>query len=203
VLDRNNLWDNTLVIFLGDHGDILGDHGLIWKGPYTFRGCINIPTIVTAPGIPAGLISDALVSQIDLLPSLLDLLNLPMPGDEWELTQTPFERGSVMRLHPYPGISWAPLLDGKATSARDSVIIENDDPTTGFRIRCLVTDRYRLTIYPGTEHGELFDLQEDPWELQNLWYQESNHALRGELIAALLDSYSQHTPLYPIPSWNS
>ena len=135
--------------------------------------------------------------------SLLDILHLQMPGDEWELIKTPFERGSVKRLHSYPGISWAPLLDGTSTSIRDSVIIENDDPTTGYRIRCLVTNRFRLTIYPGTEHGELFDMHEDPWELHNLWYQESSHVLKGELIATLLDRYSQHTPLYPIPPWNS
>ena len=66
-----------------------------------------------------------------------------------------------MDLHPYPGISWVPLVSGKTSSVRETVIIENDDPTTGYRIRCLVTERYRLTIYPGTQHGELFDLHDD------------------------------------------
>ena len=82
-------------------------------------------------------------------------------------------------------------------------IIENDDPTTGYRIRCLVTERYRLTLYPGTQDGELFDLREDPWELHNLWYQKPYQQLKVDLIATLLDSYSRHTPLYPIPPWNS
>ena len=203
ALDQHNLWDNTLVIFLGDHGDMLGDHGLIWKGPYTFRGCINIPTIVAAPDMPAGQVNDALIAQIDLLPSVLDLTGVPMPGRNWALTQTPFERGSVMDLHPYPGISWIPLVSGKTLSVRDTVIIENDDPTTGYRIRCLVTERYRLTIYPGTQHGELFDLHEDPWELHNLWYEYPCQQLKSELLATLLDSYSLQTPLYPIPPWNS
>ena len=203
ALEQHNLWQNTLVIFLCDHGDMLGDHGLIWKGPYTFRGCINIPTIISAPGMPAGQVSNALISQIDLLPSVLDFVDAPLPGQDWSKMETPFERGSVMHLQPYPGVSWVPLLDGTASSVRDNVIIENDDPTTGYRIRCLVTDRYRLTVYPGTPHGELFDLYADSWELNNLWYKTPYQQLKSELITTLLHSYSQHTPLYPIPSWNS
>jgi arylsulfatase len=178
ALDKYKLWENTLVVFLGDHGDMLGDHGLIWKGPYTFRGCINIPTIV-------------------------DFVGVPMPGQNWAQTHTPFERGSVMDLLPYPGYSWVPLVGGTTSSIRETVVIENDDPTTGYRIRCLVTERYRLTVYPGTQHGELFDLQEDPWELHNLWYQKPYQQLKGDLIATLLDSYIRQTPLYPIPPWNS
>lgn len=203
VLDQHNLWQNTLVIFLGDHGDMLGDHGLIWKGPYTFRGCINIPTIIAAPGMPEEQVSDALIAQIDLMPSVLEYCGVPMPGDEWEAIQTPFERGSATSLRPYPGYSWLPVVRGIRSHIRDHVVIENDDPTTGYRVRCLVTDRYRLTVYPGTQHGELFDLHEDSWELNNLWYKDAFNQLRAELIMALLDSYSRHTPLYPIPPWNS
>jgi arylsulfatase A-like enzyme len=203
ALERFKLRNNTLVIFLGDHGDMLGDHGLIWKGPYTFRGCINVPTIVSAPGEEEGLISDTLISQIDLLPSVLDYLDIPMPGEEWRFIDTPFERGSVMDLMPYPGTSWLPLPEGIDSKVRKSVIIENDDPTTGYRIRCIVTERYRLTVYPGTKHGELFDLREDPWEYRNLWYEQAYQQLKSELKTDLLDYYSTATPLYPIPPWNS
>jgi arylsulfatase len=203
VLDRLNLWDDTLVIFLGDHGDMMGDHGLLWKGPYTFRGCINIPTIVAAPGLPSGQVSDALISQIDLMPSVLDICNVPMPQSGWRSQNTPFERGSVLDLHSYPGRSWHSIVSRTGNTIRDRVVIENDDPTLGFRARCLVTERHRLTVYPGTGDGELFDLYEDPWELHNLWYKDGYQTLRGELILALLDGYSQETPFYPIPSWNS
>jgi arylsulfatase A-like enzyme len=203
VLDKYHLWDNTLVIFLGDHGDMLGDHGLIWKGPYTFRGCINIPTIVTAPGMPAGQVSDALIAQIDLLPSVLAFCGIPMPGADWQAVHTPFDRGSVINLRAYPGYSWLPVVRNKSARIRESVVIENDDPTTGYRVRCLATERYRLTFYPGTPDGELFDLREDPWELNNLWTMDAYQQLKRELILALLDAYSQETALYPIPPWNS
>ncbi|MDF1513644.1 MAG: sulfatase-like hydrolase/transferase, partial [Anaerolineae bacterium] len=203
VMDRLDLWDNTMVIFLGDHGDMMGDHGLLWKGPYTFRGCINIPTIVTVPGAVTGQINDTLVSQIDLLPSVLDFGDVPMPGSAWRSVRTPFERGSVLDLQPYPGCSWLALVEGAPYAARETVVIENDDPTLGFRARCLVTDRYRMTVYPGTGDGELFDLHEDPWELHNLWYRDGYKEIKSDLILALLDRYSQETPWYPIPPWNS
>ena len=203
ALEGCGLIDDTLVVFLGDHGDMMGDHGLIWKGPYTFQGCIAIPTIVAAPGRARGAVTDALISQIDLLPSVLDFCGIPMPGSEWKDVATPFERGSVTALHPYPGTSWLPLLDGSRRTVRDSVVIENDDPTTGFQVRCLVTERYRLTVYPGTGDGELFDLQYDPHELHNLWYRTDRAALKEKLVARLLDAYSQHTPYHPIPPWNS
>jgi uncharacterized sulfatase len=83
------------------------------------------------------------------------------------------------------------------------VVIECDDPTTGLRPRCLVTERHRITVYPGLPDGELFDLSDDPWELNNLWYEPAHRELRAELTARLLDEYSALTPMFPIPPWNS
>jgi arylsulfatase A-like enzyme len=185
---------------------MMGDHGLLWKGPYTFQGCINIPTMVAPPAYGEGArgrVSDALIAQVDLLPSVLEACGVPMPGAAWRDRATPFERGSLRDLALFPGRSWLPMVRGAASASRESVVIENDDPTTGYRVRCLVTDRYRLTIYPGTSHGELFDLRDDPDELHNLWYQDHVRALRLDLVAELLDAYALETPLYPIPVWNS
>jgi len=117
LLDKMGLKENTLIIFLADHGDMMGDHGLLWKGPYTFGGCINIPTIVSAPGIDGkGVVSNALISQIDLLPSVLGFCKIPMPGDGWKKVETPFERGSMIPLHICPGRSWLPLLKKKGAA---------------------------------------------------------------------------------------
>lgn len=203
ALDAAGLRENTIVLFLSDHGDMMGDHGLLWKGPYTFQGCIRIPTIVAAPGMAGGRISEALIAQMDLMPSLLDLCGVPMPGSDWAAKPTTFERGSVQPLAPYPGRSWREILEGKTERTRETVVIENDDPTMGFRVRCLVTERYRLTVYPGTPHGELFDLLADPHELYNLWNRPEAQGLQQELIARLLHDYSLETPYHPIPPWNS
>ena len=203
ALERTGKLDDTLLVFIADHGDMMGDHGMIWKAFYTFRGCIQIPYLVAVPGWPGGRRSEALVSQIDLMPGILDLCGVPMPGADWADCKTPFERGSVMPIHHYPGRSFAGLLDGTATSIRDSVVIENDDPTSGYQVRSLVTPTHRLSIYPGTPDGELFDLQHDPDELHNLWYAPAHAGLRAGLVSRLLDAYAGETPWHPVPYWNS
>ncbi|MBC2603232.1 sulfatase family protein [Puniceicoccus vermicola] len=203
ALERNNLWNNTVVLFVSDHGDMMGDHGLLWKSFYTFEGCVRIPTIVAAPGMPGGRKSESLISQIDLMPSLLDFAGVTMPGSEWEEATTPFERGSVQPIPLYGGRSWRPLLSDDQATIRDSVVIENDDPGTGLRPRCLVTTRYRITTYAGQPWGELFDRQTDPDELHNLWDEPAHQSLRAELLRQLLDQYTAQTPWRPIPPWNS
>jgi arylsulfatase A-like enzyme len=195
------LQENTMVCFIADHGDMMGDHGLLWKAFYTFAGCIRIPLLCAVPGMPGGCVSDALVSQVDLLPSVLDLCDVPEPGATWSTRETPFERGAVLPLRLRPGHSWRGLLDGTVDAVRSSVVIENDDPTTGFQVRTLVTPTHRLSVYPGSDAGELFDLTADPNELVNIWDRETT--LRDRLIRELLDEYSRCTPSYPIPPWNS
>jgi arylsulfatase A-like enzyme len=203
ALRRAGQAERTIVIFVSDHGDMMGDHGLAWKAFYTFRGCIAIPLIVSAPPLPAGRTTDALAAQIDLMPTVLDLCGVAMPGADWAQADTPFQRGSVLPLRPHPGRSLRPVLDGSAAAVRDEVVIENDDPTCGFRVRTLVTQEHRLSVYPGTADGELFDLRADGEELCNLWYDADRSALRARLTARLLDAYSRQTPLHPIPAWNA
>jgi len=201
VLRETGLDRHTIVIFTGDHGDMMGDHGLLWKAFYTFGGCIRIPLIVRVPGLRGGLVSDALTSQVDLFPSALELCGIPEPGADWVRAKTLYERGSVVPLQLRPGLSWRPVLEGTAHTLHEHVVIENDDPTTGLFARALVTPTHRLTVYPGTGEGELFDLMNDPGERCNLWASELR--LRDKLIAELLDAYSRSTPAYPIPPGNA
>lgn len=203
ALDDSGQADSTLILFVSDHGDMMGDHGLLWKSFYTFRGCLQIPYIAAVPDGTRGCVSDALVCQLDVLPSILDWCELPLPGAAWPEHETPFQRGMVRPLTLYPGRSWLPLLRGKAQSIHDEVVVENDDPTMGFQVRTLVTPKHRLTIYPGLPDGELFDLENDPDELVNLWDAPGCTALRADLTARLLDAYSLQTPWYPVPPWNS
>lgn len=201
ALAVTGLDEDTVVVFLSDHGDMMGDHGLLWKAYYTFDGCIRIPTIVRSPGAIEGQVCDALVSQLDLMPSILDICGVGLPGSDWESRETPFERGSIQPLRNYPGHSWRGIVEGWQDTIRDHVVVENDDPTTGLRPRTLVTPEYRLTVYPGTPYGELCQLATDPHELENLWDRKPH--LRQELVGQLLSAYAEDTPLYPIPPWNS
>lgn len=67
-------------------------------------------------------------------------------------------------------------------------MVEDDQDDLGLRVRTLVTERYRLTVFAGQTHGELFDLQEDPDELHNLWADAEYRDVRTELVAAVLDT---------------
>ena len=66
ALEKLGLADNTMVIYTSDHGDLMGDHGLILKGPCPFNGIINVPLIWKIPGVTKSGVSDSLVSSIDL-----------------------------------------------------------------------------------------------------------------------------------------
>ena len=84
-----------------------------------------------------------------------------------------------------------------------AVVIENDNLSLGLQPRCLLTADYRLTVYPGCDDGELYDLRSDPHECRNLWYDETHRSVRDHLQHRLLAEYSVATPFYPVPVWNA
>jgi choline-sulfatase len=74
-LESQGTLDNTVVVFISDHGNTMGEHGVFFKkGPY--RGSIRVPVIIQGPGIPAGRKGEEVVSLIDLFPTLQDLMGL-------------------------------------------------------------------------------------------------------------------------------
>ena len=193
TLDRHGLTDETIIIFTSDHGDMMGDHGMLLKGWLPYQGVLKVPMIFKAPGVSkAGSVSDALVSSVDIAPTVLNLCGVD-----------PERRSPDMQ-----GVDITPLLEDPAQPLRDACLVEIDEndsglaklqpgsrPTAG-RLKYLVTDRYKLVVYdqvPG--YGDLFDLQEDPHELSNLW--ESRPDLRSELVERLLFEVIQQQSMYP------
>jgi arylsulfatase A-like enzyme len=80
-LKSAGLEDRTIVVFNADHGEMLGDHGLLFKGSYMYDAVTRVPLILRAPGkIPAGKVVDSLVEEVDVLPTLLDLLAVKHPA---------------------------------------------------------------------------------------------------------------------------
>jgi len=182
-LERLGLRDNTVVCFLSDHGDMMGDHWMINKGPFHMEGLLRAPFIWSCPRLfPQGATSKGLVSFLDFAPTILDLAGVPMPEGP-----APAEPEAKKQLPPWPGISLAPQLRAEAESLQDSVVVENDEDYLGLRLRTLVTDRYQITAYPGQPYGELFDLQEDPGELSNLWDDPGHQDLKKDLLIRLLE----------------
>jgi len=181
-LEALGLRDDTVVSFFSDHGDMMGDHGIINKGPFHMDGLVRVPFMWSWPGqFPSGIETDALGGILDFAPTVLDLAGVPIPvGD------APPEPETENELPPWPGRSLAPVLRGEADSVQDSVLIENDEDYLGLRLRTLVTDRYKLTAYPGQSYGELFDLENDPGELHNLWDAPEAQSTKTDLLLRLM-----------------
>jgi arylsulfatase A-like enzyme len=182
-LDRLGLRDDTVVIFLSDHGDMLGDHWMLNKGPFHFDGLIRVPMIWSWPTRWAtGAVCSSLVSHLDFAPTLLELAGVPVPEGP-----SPPDPVAAAQLPPWPGASIGELLVDPTGRVHDQLLVENDEDYLGLRLRTLVTDRYQITVYPGQEYGELFDLAEDPGQLCNLWCSPAHAAVKTELRLRLLD----------------
>jgi len=188
-LKKSGKLENTIVVFLADHGELMGDHGLFCKGPFHYEGLLKIPMIISVPqSRKKGVQSDALVSIVDFMPTILDLTGAAYPDSplkEWQGVKPEDEMyKGVSRL---PGKSLSSILSGEQNTIQDSILIENDDDIRGVFLRTLVTRQYKITVYSERDYGELFDLKNDPEECNNLWYDPESQVLKAELIIKLLD----------------
>jgi len=169
-LEERGLADNTIVVFITDHGELLGDHGLWLKGPFHYEELVNIPMIVRWPqgGISGGRRVAGLISLVDVVPTLLSALGEPVPD-------------------VCDGADALSLLRGESDAARDHAIIECTDDPRGLRLKTVVTASRKLTHYHGHDFGELYDLEQDPGELVNLWTDPAYGEDRLRLMASLVD----------------
>lgn len=176
ALERTGQGDNTIVIFMSDHGELLGDHGIYLKGPHFYDPAVRVPLIISCPAlIPPGRRSAALVELTDLAPTLFDAVGLPcQPGTQ--------------------GRSLWPLLAGGVDLRRhrDDVYCEycnalacHKDPAA--HATMLRTERYKLVVMHGQEPGELYDLDRDPAETHNLWDADDERETKLTLLRRLCD----------------
>ncbi|MBK1878964.1 sulfatase family protein [Pelagicoccus mobilis] len=175
-LDELGIADNTLIVFTSDHGHFFGHHGLIAKGPFHYEDLIRIPFIASWPGkIEAGTTSSEIQSLVDLAPTFLEATGTKIPN-----TMT--------------GISQAKAWTGEETSQRDHAIVENRHQPTTINAKTYINARYKITTYAGHEYGELWDLENDPKELKNLWNDPASAELKAKLIMEMLHAEIKKEP---------
>lgn len=148
ALDRNGLWENTIVVFLGDHGYHLGERGW-WNKNTLFELSTRAPLLVYVPRAKGnGQAARALVEFVDLYPTLAELAGLAAP-------------------HKLEGASLKPLLDDPARKGKTAAFtVVTRGKSLGRTVR---TDRWRYTEWDGGQRGvELYDHQQDPGEYRNL-----------------------------------
>jgi choline-sulfatase len=168
-LDALGLRENTIVIFTGDNGMNMGHHGIWGKGNGTFPlnmydTSVKVPFIISCPGMPAqGAIDHHLLSHYDILPTLLDVLGIPI------------------REENLPGASFAALLRGQSLPQREHVVIYDEYGP----VRMIRSQQWKYVHrFPYGPH-ELYDLEHDPNEEHNLFGQAllrpTAEALKREL----------------------
>jgi len=193
LLDTLGLTQNTVVAFTSDHGQMLGDHWMYSMPPTHLDGVIRVPSVWRLPGIfRAGLVSPALVSHMDLAPTVLDLAGVPIPEG-----RVPPEPEAPMQRPPWPGRSLVALLTGRAERVQDSVTVENDADYLGLRMRSLITESHHITIYAGETYGELFDLRGDPNQLHNLWDEPGAQRTKRDLMIQLMYRFAETDSALP------
>ncbi|MFT5113908.1 MAG: arylsulfatase A-like enzyme [Parasphingorhabdus sp.] len=167
-LEAFGLDENTIVIFTSDHGEYLGNHGLLHKGPASYRQLTELSLLIKGPGFESGKQVNSLTSHIDLMPTLLDA-------------------AQVKNSPAVDGISLVPLLTGADERVRDYTFGEYH-PTVRKELynQTIYYDQWRMTLYPGmTEWGELFNLEHDPLELENLYFEVDRKSIREKLTQLL------------------
>jgi arylsulfatase A-like enzyme len=186
-LAAQGLADDTVVIFTTDHGDFLGDHRLLLKGPAHYEGITHVPFIWAEPGARPPRTTDALAGTLDIAATILDRA----------------------RVQPYNGIQGESLISAIAGEgsgrARASMVIEDDQQRAalGFaapsRMRTLITPRWRLTIAHDDPWGELYDLANDPHEMDNLFEDGGHREVRARLMEELAYRQMELAERSPLP----
>lgn len=179
-LEELGLVENTLVAFTTDHGDFLGHHGLTAKAIHHYEDLVKVPLIASMPGtVPQDKFSDSLQSTVDLAPTMLSFAGLPVP-------------------RYITGLDEKTVWTGEKETIREHVIVENRHNPTTMNLKTYIDKRYKLTVYFNQTYGEIFDLQEDPDEMKNLWSLPEYQDLKKDLLLKFMHADMAIEPM-PMP----
>ncbi|MEX2607589.1 MAG: sulfatase-like hydrolase/transferase [Kiritimatiellia bacterium] len=142
-LKQKGLYQDTLIVFTSDHGEYLGDHSLYYKGFFPCDSDTRVPLIIKAPGFSPGICPE-LVGNVSLMPTLLDLCGLPIPDT--------VQGRSVKKIM-------------KGSEPGDEAVVTFSEQGPAWRIR---TKEWAYVYREGHGHDQLYNLADDPHELENL-----------------------------------
>ncbi len=159
-------WDNTIVVFTSDHGDMLAGHGMIFKlGTCGYEELYRVPTLVRIPGVTRpGSRTDALASNVDFVPTLVEAAGLAAPDG-------------------MDGLSLVPLLRSERDTHRDIIFSDCSDSS----LICRDKQHKFVLNWRNRDIDELYDLDADPGEMRNLAYEDAHKATADALRARVLD----------------
>ena len=175
---------NTVVIFTSDHGESLGDHGLLEKGCRFYEGLVRVPLIFSCPDrFQQDVRSDALVELLDKTATIVELCGLAQPEYMQGNSLLPILIGDKTpgTHREYVRCEYFDALDSQFTGGSGTY-------ATMYRNR-----NHKLCVYHGHGLGELYDMESDPWEFTNLWGDSQAQDLKRDLLHASFDAHVLHT----------
>lgn len=175
ALEESGQADDTLVVFMSDHGEMLGDHGIYFKGPHFYDCQMRVPLIMRWPngGIVENRRVNGFVELVDLMPTFLEAAGLAIPSA--------VQGKSLLSL----------LIGGEENDfCREQVYAEYYNAWTHSEAygTMLRTKSWKVVVYHGTNQGELYDLMEDPDEFFNLWDSPVHAERKQELVLKCFDA---------------
>ncbi|MDF2961497.1 MAG: sulfatase [Paenibacillus sp.] len=180
ALERTGQLDNTIIIFMSDHGELIGDHGVYLKGAFFYEPSVHVPLIISNPKrFSPSRRNQELVELVDLAPTLMEAAGLD--------------------VHPgMQGKSLWPLLTGAERNEqhRDDIYCEHYNASSkqngiGGFATMVRTERYKLVSYHKRNEGELYDLQQDPNETNNLWNDSRFAEVKLDMFERLCDRMAE------------
>ncbi len=175
ALKKSGQYENTLIIFMSDHGEMLGDHGIYLKGPYFYEPLVKVPLIVSWPKkLAQGQRVDELIELVDLAPTIMEIIGIK---------SSPYMQGTSF---------YSFLIDSDYKEAiRDSVYSSFDNAMArdGDKayVSMVATKEYKLVYCHSTKEGELYDLIKDSQESYNLYRSKDYEYVKTMMMELMIN----------------
>lgn len=162
ALEESGKADNTIIVFAADNGLCVGEHGLLGK-QNLYEASVKVPLVICGPGITQNSSTDALCYLYDVYPTLCDLVGFEIPAS-------------------VKGISLAKTIENPSVRKREDILLAYMNLQ-----RAIKKDNFKLILYNvnGERHPQLFDLNADPMEIRNIYYDPQYAKKRDELTKLL------------------
>jgi arylsulfatase A-like enzyme len=174
-LKDSGMYEDTIIIFAADNGLAVGQHGLMGK-QNTYEHSIRVPFVISGPGIPKGETRDKYIYLLDIFPTICDFVGADIPRS-------------------VEGKSFKPIVDSNENETREYIFAAYSDKARSVKNRKYKLIQYK---YQDIRKVQFFDLQADPWEMNDLSHdpsmQQIIHELRKKLHEFAEDWEDAKTP---------
>jgi arylsulfatase A-like enzyme len=217
-LESRGLLENTIVLFISDHGDFVGEYGLIRKGPQLPEVLTRIPFVWRGPGIKAqGVNSGACVNLVDIFPTICDMLEIETPFGVQGKSILPLLTGEQIPPKEYETAYSESGFGGLYWDEKDSLDLITEGASKAFspegrpltfdclntwtqcgQVRMLRKGRYKIQVDMMGE-GYLYDLEKDPVEVNNLFDDPACTAIKADMLTELTAAMLRACDPIPVP----